>query len=253
MYLMKNKMRNQLEILNYISSTDRFKLIFFMIIFLSLYASVILGVSKNNIIDSIFIPFSFSVFNIFMFSLLFFNTLNTCSCFDKNFNFYIMRLKTKNSYIKELCKMTVILNLFFFLLFFIFYFMVLNVLKLGNLNIHPYLNYSISNLAYAFFYLFRYLLLSVLITILSALCYINFKEKITIIINTIFLMGFMIVSNGENVRSSFSIIPWSYFTGVPFFSFSIELVFSILYLLLLLLLIRVCYNLTLKNKKWVIS
>lgn len=246
-------MRNQIKILNYICSTDRFKLIFFLIIILSLYGSIVLGISNSNFIDSIFIPFSFPIFNIFMFALLFFNTLNTCSIFDKKFSFYIIRLKTKNNYIKEILKTTVFLNLFYFLIFFIFYFISLNIFKLGNFTIHPYSDYVVNNLIYVVFYLIRYVAISLLITMISALCYVNLKGKITMAINVIFLMGFMLTPTISEVRSGFTIVPWNYFSNDLYSSFITEISFSILFIFVLELIIYIIYHLTLKNKKLVIT
>ena len=63
---MKIKMRNQIKILNYITSKEKFKALFVMITILSLYGSIILGVSEDNFIDSILIPFQFPIFNLFL-------------------------------------------------------------------------------------------------------------------------------------------------------------------------------------------
>ncbi len=246
-------MHNQLKILNYISSTNRFKIIFMMMIILSLYGSFVLGISSNNFIDSILIPLQFPIFNLFMFALLFFNTLNTCTCFDKKFSFYILRLETKSNYIKELSKTTLILNIFYFLLFFIFYFIVLNIFKLGNINIHSYQNYLVNNLTYVIFYLLRYIILSLLITTIVTICYINFKEKIAMIISAIFMVGFMLTPLSATVKSNFTIIPWNYFINIEYSSFITEISFSTLFILIIELVIILIYRLTLLNKKWVIS
>ena len=250
---MKAKIHNQLKILDYISSTSRFKIIFMMLIVLSLYGSFVLGVSTSNFIDSILVPFQFPIFNLFMFALLFFNTLNTCTCFNEKFSFYILRLENKSKYIKELFKTTIVLNIFFYLLFLIFYFIVLNISKLGNIDIHYYQYYMVNNLVYVAFYLIRYIVISFLVTIIMAICYINFKERITMIVSAIFLVGFMSTPLSATVRSSFTIIPWNYFLNIEYSSFVTELSFSILFIFLLEIIIYIFYRLTLFNKKWVIS
>ncbi|CDA80865.1 unknown [Clostridium sp. CAG:594] len=250
---MKAKMHNQMKILNYISSTNKFKVIFMMMIILSLYGSIVLGISEENFIDSILIPFQFPIFNVFMFALLFFNTLNTCACFNKEFNFYIIRLKTKANYIKELCKTTLVLNVFYYILFFLFYFIVLNIFKMGNMNIHSYQNYSVNNLFYIIFYLLRYIIISLLVTIITTICYINFKEKITMFVSSIFIAGFIVMPLDVSVRSNFTIVPWNYFINVNYASFVTEISFSILFILILELIIFIIHHLTLANKRWVIS
>lgn len=246
-------MRNQLKILNYISSTDKFKIIFVVMIILSLYGSFVLGISSENFIDSILIPFQFPIFNLFMFALLFFNTLNTCTCFDKEFSFYIIRLRTKSNYIKELTKTTLVLNLFYYLLFFILFFIGLIIFKLGNIEIYDYQNYLVSNLIYVIFYLLRYIIISLLITSIITICYVNFKEKITMVISAIFMAGFLFNPLNASIKDSFTIIPWNYFVNIQYSSFSTEICFSILFILILEIVLFFIHHLTLINKKWVIS
>ena len=61
---------HKMDVLNYMISTEKFKVIFILIIILALYGSVVLGVSSYNFLDSILIPLQFGLFNIFMFILL---------------------------------------------------------------------------------------------------------------------------------------------------------------------------------------
>ena len=63
--------------------------------FTLLLGGFILGVSVDNFFDSILVQFQFSIFNIFLFTLVFFNNMNACSIFKNDFTFYIMRLKNK--------------------------------------------------------------------------------------------------------------------------------------------------------------
>lgn len=248
---MKNKLHNQLQILNYISSTDRFKVIFIMTVVLSLYGSIILSAGTKNIIDAIYIPFQFEIFNILMFSLILLNTLNTCTVFNEDFSLYIIRLKTKNNYIKEALKNVIILNLFYLLLFFLLYFSILYVYKFGNIQIYSYSYYGISNLSYIIFYLARYVVISILISSISTILYVNFKNKITLALDSLFLVGFMITH--ASVKENFTLIPWSYFNGTIYDSFMKEVSFTILFLFSLELIIYIAYHLTLKLKKINIS
>lgn len=250
---MKNKLHNQIKVLSYITSTDRFRLLFLMLIILALYAAIVLGIAKDNFFDSILLPFEFYIFNIFMFALLFLNTLNTCTIFNKNFSFYIMRLKNKANYIKELFKTTIVLNLFFFLLFFIFYFVILIFFKPCNFNIYNYQNYGISNFIYTIFYMGRYIVLSILIMLISASIYIILKEKITMITSAIFMAGFMLPLQSTSLGSSFTIIPWNYFLSLSYSSFMTEVIFSILFMFILGLIVYIMYKISLKSKKMVIT
>ncbi len=250
---MKTKLHNQLKILNYISSTDRFKVIFIMTVVLSLYGSVVLSNGTENIIDAISIAFQYEIFNIFMFSLLLLNTLNTCTVFSEDFNLYIIRLKTKNNYIKETLKNVVFLNLFYLLLFFLLYFSILYVYKFGKIQIYFYSDYGISNLSYIIFYLVRYIVIGILISAISTMIYINFKSKITLVLDSIFLVGFMITPYYASAKNNFTLIPWNYFNGTVYDSFIKEVSFTILFLFSLEFAIYIAYHLTLKLKRINIS
>ncbi|MCM1370967.1 MAG: hypothetical protein NC181_03655 [Clostridium sp.] len=250
---MKSKIHNQIKIFNYIVSTERFKIIFIMTIALALYGGFVLGESAENFIDCIILTFQFFMFNIFMFALLFLNTLNTCSTFTKDFANYIIRLKTKKTYVKELLKNSIVLNLFHLLIFLILYFTILNFKRFGFFGIHNYNNYEINNLIYMIFYVFRYVIYAVLITIVSALIFVNFKDKITMLLNSIFLVGFGMHSFDVTIKNYFSFNIWDYFNETYYSSFMTELSSSILFLLIIEIIIMIVYKVTIKNKKMVIT
>lgn len=250
---MKNKLHNQIKILNYITSTEKFKLIFIIIIILALYASIALSIPGDNYIDSSFIPFQFPIFNLIMSIAIFLNTLNTCTTFNKKFSNYIIRLENKENYIKELIKTTITMSIFYFILFLIIYFQILNIFKLSDISIHPYQSYQINNITYLIFYLLRYITYMVLFNIICTLLYINFKEKITLAISSLFLSGFLLTNIQLEARTTFTINPWSYFTSTVYSSFINELCFSSLFLLIIQLIIFIIYKLTLKNKRWSIQ
>ena len=246
-------MHNQLKILNYIASTERFKAIFAMTVILSLYGSIVLGVSTDNFIDSIFIPFQFPIFNVFMFSLLLLNTLNTCSIINKNFSFYILRLQNKKKYCIELLKSVILVNLFLLCLFFLFFFIVLNIFKLGKIQIHNYQNYNVTNLIYVIFYLFRYIFIAIGLTMFSALLFLNFKWKITLVIDGIFLAMFLLIPIDMEIKNHFSLSIWSYFTNTMYSTFLTEISFSLLFLCILEGFVLLLFHFTYRNKRMVIS
>lgn len=250
---MKNKIHNQVNIINYIVSTERFKVIFIMTIILALYGSVILGKGSKNFIDAVIIPFQFSIFNIFMFSLLFLNTFNTYSTFDKHFSNYIIRLESKNNYLKEQIKNTIILNVFYLILFFLLFFIFLNLSKTGIVEIHNYNNYNVNNLVFTLFYLIRYVVYALLITTASTLLIANCKLEFTVCLWLFFLSGFILNPYCATVKDTFSLNIWNYFGQIDYSSFMMELSFSILFGFLLELIIYILYKLTLKNKKMVIT
>lgn len=250
---MKNKFHNQIAIINYITSTDKFKLLFFLAIIFSLYASLALGNSVDNLVDAIFIPFQFNIFNIIFFSLLFLNNLNTCSIFEKKFDFYIMRLQNKNKYIKESIKSSIIINLFYILIFLILYFSLFLIFRLNQFEIHNYANYNISNFIYLIYYLLRYIILAILINVIFTYVYINFKDIVTISINTIFLIFFLIKPISIEPLNNLNIVIWDFFTSTTFANFSLDLLSFLTLLIIIELIIIIIHNLTLLNKKVEIS
>lgn len=250
---MKNKYRNQIKIINYITSTDRFKLLFLLAIIFSAYAAFVLGISTDNFIDAIFIPFQFNIFNIIFFALIFLNNLNTCSTFETKFDYYIIRLQNKKKFIKEMLKNSILANLFYLLIFFLFYFMFLSLIKFGNFEIHSYLNYSINNFTYVIYYLIRYILITVLINVISTYLYLNFKTIITIGFNIIFLIGFMMISISAEPINNITLIIWNFLNQTVFSNFSLDLTSFVAFIIILEIIIIIMNKITLKNKNVVIT
>ena len=250
---LKNKLHNQFQIFNYLVSTNKFKLLFLISLILCIYGTIGLTSLDDTYIDTAITSFQFYIFNVFLFLVLFLNTLNTCTTFNKEFSNYIIRLKSKKKYIIEIIKSVLLLNIFLFILIFIIYFMFLNVLKLNNIKIVPFIHYNINNLIYLLFYLFRYFIYALLIMIITTIIYINFKEKITLGISTLFLVGFLDEKFDASLVDTIILKPWSYFSTVWYKNFQIEIKYSIIYFLLLIFLVIILYFVTLKNKKWEIT
>lgn len=250
---MKNKLHNKFQIFNYFASSDRYKAVFLLTVILALYGSIALGSGQSNLIDSNFITFMFPIFNIFMFAILFLNTLNICIMFNNSFSFYIIRLENKKKYIKELLKNVLLFNLMHLIIFFLLYFIVLFLLNSPIFTIHNYQNYDISNLLYLVFYLGRYVIISLIICLISTLLYVNFKLKAVFLLDISFITSFLLIMTKDQIVSSIFIFPWEYFTNIRFDNFSLEISSSILYILVLEIIMYVLYNFSLKNKNLVIS
>ena len=222
---MKNKYRNELNIINYITSTEKYKVIFFISVLLSIYGGFILGVSADNFFDSILIPLRFPIFNIFLFALIFINNINVCSIFKKNFPFYVSRLKNKIEYIKTMLRLSTIMYLFHMSIILLFLLASLFLTTFNNLEIYNYSNYynsyEINNLIYCCFYCIRYLIFGLLIINISSLIYLNLNQKITMIINGIFLILMFYFGNIISMLDNYTINIWSYFTLTMFSSFTL--------------------------------
>lgn len=177
---MKNKYRNELNIINYIASTEKYKVIFFISILLSIYGGFILEISVNNFFDSILIPLRFPIFNVFLFALIFISNINVCSILKKDFSFYISRLKNKKEYVKTILRLSNVMYLFHIFIILLFLLASLFLTTFNNLEVYSYSNYynnyEISNLIYCYFYCIRYLIFGLLIINISSLIYLNINH-----------------------------------------------------------------------------
>ena len=245
---MKNKTHNTYQILNYFASTDRYKIILILTIILCLYGSFALGLNVT-FTSSILNTFMFDIFNIFMFLILFINTLNICTTFDNEFSFYIIRLNNKKRYIKELLKNVLIFNILHLTIFFLIYFTIKCFMTYEPGSYTLYQNYNITNNLYLIFYLGRYIILGLLFCLIESLIYINFKTKIVCIFNSLFIMGFLLSSSSDIINNKFLIFPWSYFNNIKYSSFSMEILYSCIYILILLIISLLLYKFILKKKE----
>ncbi|MBO5138093.1 MAG: hypothetical protein J6B89_00425 [Bacilli bacterium] len=239
---MKNRIARYKQISNYILSTDKFKVIFLLMIVLVLYGGFVLGTNVNNFFDTILVNYQFSFFNIFFFSLLLCNTLNTCSVFDE-LKFYIIRLKDKKTYLKEMILINIVQNVIFIGLFLILYFSVLILLKFGMFDVYNYNSYEISNFLYSIFYLVRYILISLFISIIISILNFKYKKGISRVVIVLFLIGFFVFSElGIDNFLIFELLPYGYLGGVSFDRFLSEVIWSGSYVLFLLLLIFLLFR-----------
>ena len=254
---MKSKYRNELKIINYITTTDKYKAIFFTTLILCLYGGFILGTSANNFFDSILVPLQFPIFNVFFFSIIFINNLNVCSILKKDFSFYTLRLKNKKEYIKFLLRVSAIMFLFHIIIIFLILFTCLFLTTFNNVEIYNYqnyfVNYGINNLTFCCFYCIRYILFGLLITIISSLIYINAGQKTAIVINIIFLILMFYLGGTMTLYDSFSLLIWSYFTSTMYTTFSLELSSSVFMVLILEIIILSLYHISKNNKRIEIS
>lgn len=250
---MRNKWRNKLAILNHITNTEKYKVIFVFTIILALYGSIILGVNAKGWFESVLVAFQFPIFNMFMFALLFLNTLNTSQIFNSEFSFYIIRLENRRKYLKELLIINLISNLFHLIVFFLLFSAFMCFIHFGEFNVYTYQNYDISNFVYLIFYLKRYLAIAIIICSISTLLTTVLKSRLILLTNGIFLIGFIAKIGISEFQERFALLPWLYFTNLKYDYLSIELAYSALFIFTLGVLLFVLYKLVLRNKKWVIS
>lgn len=232
------------NIINYIISSEKYKLIFFLTIILTLYGGIILTISVDNTYDAILVTFQFPIFCVFLFMIFFFNTLNTCTVMG-NLDFYLIRLKNKKNVLNETMKNVFIINLFHFLILFILYFSVLMVFTHLSFELHNYSNYTVNNGIYTIWFLFRYILfLSILMEIITIIYYNN-KYKLALSIIVVSLCGFIVHSItifNWKTNGIFGIIPWNFFLGLSYDTFLNEFFYSSLLLVFFEIIIIFLYK-----------
>lgn len=241
-------MHNYIYILNYLINSEKFKISFFLTIILTLYGTFVLGSGTTNMIDTIITAFQFPIFNIFLFSIILFNTLSICSTFSNEFDFYIIRKQTKKSAIKDIIIFCLLYNLVYFIMLYII-FISFSLIFIQNIfSSNTYLNYKIDYNIYAVFYLIRYFIIMSLISIINVITYQKFNKNI-IILNIIFIIGTLIYPTTETTKSIINLIPWNYFTTSNYSSFINEITSTLLFCITLELISLVIFNLLYSVRK----
>lgn len=239
-------------VLTFLTNTKKFKIIVCLAIILGLYGSITLSANIDNYFSSFLNAFQFSTFNLLFFIIIFLNTIYICTTFNQ-YDSYIIRLKDKKKYIKELIKLTCCSNLIIIAIVVFSFLMVLNLLKIQYFFPETYYGY-INNISYSIFYLIRYVILIILLSIINVILYYKFGEKKLVIIDLFFCSIFPIYY-GPTMDSIefFSILPWRYFRAANYGNFTVEVCYSLLYILILELSILVLYkNINKKRKKYLL-
>lgn len=245
----KKKINSTFEILNFITRKSKFKITIILSILLTFYGSFVLSAGIKNYFTAALCTFQFGTFNALFFLILFINTINVCSTFDK-YDFYIIRLNNKKKYLNELIKIVTYSNIIVIGVIILSYFAMLNLVEFQYIFPSVYNGY-VNNIVYTFFYLVRYSIIAISISILSILSYVKIGEKKTIIINIIFVAFFWFFSGyNEAIVNSFSFLPWDYFKSIKYGSFSLEINYSLWFILMLEIIIYLlCKMVNIKYSK----
>lgn len=246
---MKKLLHKRFIILNSITKEEKFKVIYMFSIILALYGSYVLASGTRTMIEATLITFTFPIFNLLFFLLVLLNSYNTYKSFSKEFDSYIIRLKTKRNYLKEIIYLILFSNILLIIMFLLLFFTFLLFFKGCNIGTNISSIYDgIPDIFYMLVYIFRniiYLLLLVIIIILINYKY-NFITSLLIII--CFSLSLFLGISTLEITNSFKITPWHYFQITRYGSFSLEIAYSTFYLLLLEVTIFILFNIKEKNK-----
>lgn len=237
---MKKKLSKYKILIETISKTSIFKVTLLFSIIVCFY-----GVSLSNYLKdyftSILVPFSFSYFNMMFFVLLFINTVNSCNIIRKNYN-YIIRLENRNNYIKNIIVVNLIINLIWIIIFTMIFIGMLSLFKLETFNIYNINGYNTNIVIHTIFYTMRYYIFSIIISLIFSCFYTTTNKKSPYIMALIFTIGFLIGNGSFEVVNKFQLLPWKYYETIKYTSFNLEIIYSILYFLILQILLFLSYK-----------
>lgn len=226
----------------YIISKDNFKLCFLFAICISVYGGAILATNSQNVFSAFLLSFSFSIFQILFFALFFYNTYTTLTIVNRDLHNYIYRLGSKANYINSSIRLSILSNLYLLLLFLLMFLTAYNFLGPGiSFN-------GEIDLGYFFFFFFRYFMIWILTCIILSYLYLISKVKLSYVFSCLFLVAIL--------GYSYLLVPYQYlfFPGslldayAQFPSFSIQLILSISFIIVLIMVLFLLYFYSRKNK-----
>ena len=238
---MKQKWKNK-EMFQYIISKDNFKLCFLFAICISVYGGAILVTNTQNVFSAFLLSFSFPIFQILFFALFFYNTYMTLTIVNRDLHNYIYRLGSKANYINSSIRLSILSNLYLLLLFLLMFLTAYNFLGPGiSFN-------GEIDLGYFFFFFFRYFMIWILTCIILSYLYLISKVKLSYVFSCVFLIAIL--------GYSYLLVPYQYlfFPGslldayAQFPSFSIQLILSISFIIVLIMVLFLLYFYSRKNK-----
>lgn len=242
---MKKKWFKNKALIDAITKTTRFKVIFFFVIVIALIGGLTDTQPRKELFTAILNYHSSFIFTI-GFSLVFLlATLNTCIEFYAN-DTYIMRLKNKKKLLKHLIILVLQINGLLFLCYAIIYILVLNINMLGCYDTIPIFQYSIKSNIYSIFFAIRAYLLIMILMIINTILFVILKENKTVIINLIYLFIFPIYD--PLVAIHFRLLPWDYFSVINYGCFEKELRYSLYYIVIVILISILLFFIATKKK-----
>ena len=243
------KMKNRLTNFSYILETQLFKFIFLLMIIAS-SLGVILTFKETYINANIIIVSNSWINSIFILILLI-STSQTYFVFDKN-NEYVIRLKNKRTYLKELTKQVIFNNTLMIIIQFTLITIFIIITIFNGIKIVPYSNYQITNLEYLLFYIIRTYFIYLFISIFNVLILKIINNKVVIAINGIICALL--------INSTYSEIPITKINDMPIYlhkylgiikyeNFHIELYSSLIFLIILIIVAFILYKIVYNNFK----
>ncbi len=224
------------QMFSYLIKSDKYKIIYLLLVVLALYGHFILGLNIDNIWRSILLSFQFNYFNVLFFVVSFITTVHVIEAFNNQFKDVVLRLKNKKIYIYNLVFMNFVMYLFNIMLFGIIYFPLVIISNFVTTKKDIILLYDIDTWIYAIYYLGRYFVVLFFINIISLFIYLNFGT-IKMYIFQLFILLLLII---EKLFG---------FNDKLYLSFNRDILISIFIIILVITVIIFLYFYLLKRRK----
>ncbi len=249
-------MRSRIEILKFIFKTDVSKFVVLLSIVIGLFAgNTLISRETQGYFISLFHVYVTASFHAIVLAILLINSIHSMKIFEK-LDFYIMRVRNKRNYIKSLLIITSLSNFFIITLIFVIVLCCLNMNSSFSLGIVSYELYGISNVVYLFFFLMRYIIITLILMSIHVLAFKILNRILVFIIDIYFLTSVFLYSykvNTINTIWKMPLLPQDYYFPLQCNIFSLEIGISIIFILLLLLIYCVLARLACNKMSQVID
>lgn len=254
---MKNKLKYYNANFCYYANSQKFKFLFVLMIIISLYCSSALTYvdgSYLNYIPAIFSIFNNKVFIIFMLFICLMTTINTYIHFNSS-NYYIIRLKSKKEYLRELINNTIFNNLVTLIIQVIMILIGLNVFCSSNLGISVMENYNILNIIYLLFFLIRSFMILLFVSVINCILFNIIHKNVIFVINALYYASIVCSAYILNIDNlAIQNMKWQlldYLTLQSYNSFFSEVYYSVFYITILITIIHILFRYAVINIKQV--
>lgn len=245
---MKKKWFKNKPLIDSIMNTSRFKILMFLLIALAIFAAFNFEEWERNLFSGIIYCHSNIIFILLFHAFFLLATINTCVSFYEH-DTYLIRLKSKKNVIKKLIGLVLQINGILLLCYFFIYLSLNNLIMLGSYDTKEVFNYGIKTNIYAIYIMIKFYLLAILYMVLNTTLFVILKENKTVILNVLYLIGFIIITPPTNIK--FSLIPWNYYYLLNYNTFLREIINFIIYVFLFIIFIIILGILGTKKKRGV--
>ena len=246
---MKNNFKYRFELYKQSLNTQKFMLVFALSIIFAIYGVLALGFMDDYITGFVNV-FTGSIYVAGVLLILLLNTSNLLSIFESN-QFYIIRFKTRKEYLVELIKTVLFSNLCTLLLNVILVVIGLNIFNKYNSSV-TVMGYNMSPWIYIIYMIIKFIILSSIISIITVLLFKILNKKIVIVLNIILYIFIAATPYSATTINSIINIPLfigTYFMKAAYSNFLFEILCFLLYSSVLIIIIEVVKNITLKRMK----